>query len=58
MNPKLNYGYATGAVNDDLPWKGVIRLAPNGVLYDEDGDVLDKETIDSFDLSDGKGDGN
>ena len=47
--PKLNMRYYNGEVVDDLPYVGVLNLdEETGLIYDEEGDVVDRETLDSF----------
>jgi len=41
--------YYNGEVVDDLPYVGILNLdEETGLIYDEEGDVVDKETLDSF----------
>ena len=47
--PELNMRYYNKEIDDDLPYTGELR-------YDEDGDVVDEDTISSFFDGDGKGD--
>ena len=49
-NPsKLNMRYYNGEIDDDLPYKGILNIDDKtGLIYDEDGDVVDKETIKAF----------
>ena len=55
--PPLNMRYYNGEIDDDLPYVGVINHDPEtGHIYDEEGDVVDKETRASFCEGDGKGD--
>lgn len=55
--PKLNFRYYNKEVDDDLPYAGVLNYDPeSGHIYDEDGDVVDEDTISFFCESDGKGD--
>lgn len=45
----LNMRYYNGDINDDIPYTGVINYdEKTGLFYDEDGDVVDMETINSF----------
>lgn len=54
--PALNMRYYNGEIDDDLPYVGVLNLdEETGLIYDEEGDVVDKETIAGFCESDGKG---
>ncbi len=54
---KLNMRYYNGEVNDDLPYTGTLNLdKKTGLIYDEDGDVVDEETAAAFCGEDGKGD--
>lgn len=54
---KLNYRYYNGEVDDDLPYKGELKLdEETGLIYDEDGDVVDEQTLAGFCESGGKGD--
>ena len=47
--PKLNMRYYNGEIVDDLPYVGVINLdEKTGLLYDEEGDVVDQLTMDNF----------
>lgn len=49
MNPKLNYRYFNGEVDDDLPYVGELKTdGETGVLFDEEGDVVDNETVAEF----------
>ena len=54
---KLNMRYYNVEVNDDLTYTGTLNLdKKTGLVYDEDGDVVDKETAAAFCGEDGKGD--
>lgn len=54
---KLNYRYYNGEVDDDLPYKGELKLdEETGHIYDEEGDVVDKQTLAGFFEGGGKGD--
>lgn len=54
---KLNMRYYNGEIDDDLPYVGELNLDPDtGLVYDEEGDVVDTETLDGFFEGDGKGD--
>ncbi len=56
MKPKLNMRYYNGEIDDDLPYVGVLNVdEETGLLYDEEGDVVDEATIADFCLCDGKG---
>jgi hypothetical protein len=49
--------YYNGEIDDDLPYTGMLLLDPEtGLVYDEDGDVVDKDTVALFCADDGKGD--
>lgn len=53
----LNYRYYNHEINDDLHYKGVLNVDPEtGHIYDEDGDVVDEDTLAGFCGGDGKGD--
>lgn len=53
----LNYRYYNREIDDDLPYKGVLNVDPEtGHIYDEDGDVVDEDTLAGFCGGDGKGD--
>ncbi len=54
---KLNMRYYNGEIDDDLPYTGTLKLdKKTGLVYDEDGDVVDKETLAGICGGDGKGD--
>lgn len=54
---KLNYRYYNGEIDDDLPYKGELKLdEETGLIYDEDGDVVDEKTLEGFCEGGGKGD--
>ena len=54
---KLNYRDYNGEIDDDLPYKGELKLdEETGLIYDEDGDVVDEQTLAGFCESGGKGD--
>ena len=54
--PALNMRYYNGEIDDDLPYVGVLNLdEETGLIYDEEGDVVNKDTIASFFEGDGKG---
>lgn len=55
--PKLNLRYFNHEIDDDLPYVGEIRHdKKTGYIYDEEGDVVDTETLNGFCADDGKGD--
>lgn len=55
--PVLNMRYYDGDVDDDLPYVGVLNTdEETGLIYDEDGDVVDRDTLAEFCKGDGKGD--
>lgn len=55
--PDLNMRYYNGEIDDDLPYVGGLNLdEKTGLIYDEDGDVVDLDTIAAFCQGDGKGD--
>lgn len=55
--PALNMRYYNGEIDDDLPYTGVINYdEETGLIYDEDGDVVDEKTLDAMLDGDGKGD--
>lgn len=55
--PVLNMRYYDGDVDDDLPYVGVLKTdEETGLIYDEEGDVVDKDTLAEFCKGDGKGD--
>lgn len=55
--PNLNYRYYNGEIDDGLPYVGELHYdEQTGMIYDEDGDVVDEATLDGFFESDGKGD--
>lgn len=52
----LNLRYYNGEIDDDLPYVGELNLdEETGLIYDEDGDVVDEATLDGFLEGDGKG---
>ena len=56
--PALNMRYYNGEIDDDLPYTGVLNYdEETGLIYDEDGDVVDEKTLDAMLDGDGKGDG-
>lgn len=55
--PALNMRYYNGEIDDDLPYTGVLNYdEETGLIYDEDGDVVDEKTLDVMLDGDGKGD--
>lgn len=55
--PALNMRYYNGEIDDDLPYTGVLNYdEETGLIYDEDGDVVDEKTHDAMLDGDGKGD--
>ena len=55
--PALNMRYDNGEIDDDLPYTGVLNYdEETGLIYDEDGDVVDEKTLDAMLDGDGKGD--
>jgi hypothetical protein len=53
---ELNMRYFNGEVDDDLPYVGELKLCPDtGHIYDEEGDVVDQETLDSYCEGGGRG---
>lgn len=55
--PALNMRYYNGEIDDDLPYTGVLNYdEETGLIYDEDGDVVDEKTLDAMLDGDGKGD--
>lgn len=55
--PNLNMRYYNGEIDDDLPYVGGLNLdEETGLIYDEEGDVVDLDTIAAFCQGDGKGD--
>lgn len=55
--PALNMRYYNGEIDDDLPYTGVLNYdEETGLIYDEDGDVVDEKTLDAMLDDDGKGD--
>lgn len=52
----LNMKYYNGEIDDDLPYTGGLNYDPEtGLTYDEDGDVVDRDTVAGFCSDDGKG---
>lgn len=55
--PALNMRYYNGEIDDDPPYTGVLNYdEETGLIYDEDGDVVDEKTLDAMLDGDGKGD--
>lgn len=55
--PAMNMRYYNGEIDDDLPYTGVLNYdEETGLIYDEDGDVVDEKTLDAMLDGDGKGD--
>ncbi len=55
--PALNMRYYNGEIDDDLPYTGTLNYdEESGLIYDEDGDVVDEKTLDAMLDGDGKGD--
>ena len=55
--PALNMRYYNKEIDDDLPYAGTLNYdEETGLIYDEDGDVVDEDTLDGFLEGDGKGD--
>lgn len=55
--PQLNMRYYNGEIDDDLPYVGGLHYdEETGLIYDEDGDVVDEKTLDAMLDGDGKGD--
>lgn len=55
--PALNMRYYNGEIDDDLPYVGTLNYdEETGLIYDEDGDVVDEKTLDAMLDGDGKGD--
>lgn len=55
--PARNMRYYNGEIDDDLPYTGVLNYdEETGLIYDEDGDVVDEKTLDAMLDGDGKGD--
>lgn len=55
--PALNLRYYNHEIDDDLPYVGQLKLdKKTGYIYDEDGDVVDEDTLTGFMEGDGKGD--
>ena len=55
--PALNMRYYNGEIDDDLPYVGTLNYdEETGLIYDEDGDVVDEKILDAMLDGDGKGD--
>jgi len=55
--PALNMRYYNHEIDDDLPYVGQLNLdKKSGYIYDEEGDVVDEDTLAGFMEGDGKGD--
>ena len=55
--PELNLCYYNKEIDDDLPYVGTLNYdEETGYIYDEEGDVVDEDTIAGFCEGDGKGD--
>lgn len=55
--PALNMRYYNHEIDDDLPYVGQLNLdKKTGFIYDEEGDVVDEDTLAGFMEGDGKGD--
>ena len=55
--PALNMRYYNGEIDDELPYVGELHYdEKTGLIYDEDGDVVDEKTLDGFFDGDGRGD--
>ena len=55
--PALNMRYYNGEIDDDLPYVGTLNYdEETGLIYNEDGDVVDEKTLDAMLDGDGKGD--
>lgn len=55
--PALNMRYYNGEIDDDIPYVGTLNYdEETGLIYDEDGDVVDEKTLDAMLDGDGKGD--
>lgn len=52
----INRRYYDREIDDDLPYVGVINYdEETGLLYDEDGDAVDEDTISAMIDGDGRG---
>lgn len=55
--PTLNMRYYNKEIDDDLPYVGALEYdEETGLIYDEDGDVVDEDSIAKFCEGDGRGD--
>lgn len=55
--PALNLRYYNKEIDDDLPYVGQLNYdEETGYIYDEEGDVVDEDTIAGFCAGDGRGD--
>lgn len=55
--PELNLRYYKKEIDDGLPYVGTLNYdEETGYIYDEEGDVVDEDTIAGFCEGDGKGD--
>ena len=55
--PELNLRYYKKEIDDDLPYVVTLNYdEETGYIYDEEGDVVDEDTIAGFCEGDGKGD--
>jgi len=55
--PELSLRYYKKEIDDDLPYVGTLNYdEETGYIYDEEGDVVDEDTIAGFCEGDGKGD--
>ncbi len=55
--PELNLRYYNKEIEDDLPYVGQLNYdEETGYIYDEEGDVVDEDTIAGFCVGDGRGD--
>lgn len=55
--PALNMRYYNKEIDDDLPYVGGLNYdEETGLIYDEEGDVVDLDTVAGFCAGDGKGD--
>lgn len=53
----LNLRYYNHEIDDDMPYVGQLKLdKKTGHIYDEDGDVVDEDTLAGFMEGDGRGD--
>jgi hypothetical protein len=56
-NPNINMRYRNGEIDDDLPYVGVLNLdEESGLVYDEENDAVDDDTLAALCELDGKGD--